>query len=70
MSFYKKSKSGIVPKNFYSEKKVRNQNKAKRENKNDNDSSDKDIDGILDIFLENENENKLNKTMIAKLNGI
>ena len=65
MNFYKKSKSGIVPNNFYSEKKVR-KNKTKKENINNNDSSDKDIDEIIDIFFENEDENKLNKTMIEK----
>ena len=69
MNFYKKSKSGIVPKSFYSEKKVRKRNKVKKENKNNNDSSDKEIDEIVDIFFENQNENKLNKTMVAKSNA-
>ena len=71
MNFYRKSKSGIIPKNFNSEKKTRRQNKIKKENKNDNDSTDKEINEIVDnlgLSFENDNENKLNKTMITKPN--
>ena len=71
MNFYRKSKSGIIPKNFNSEKKTRRQNKIKKENKNDNDSTDKEINEIVDnlgLSFENDNENRLNKTMITKPN--
>ena len=71
MNFYRKSKSGIIPKNFNSEKKTRRQNKIKKENKNDNDSTDKEIDEIVDnlgLSFENDNDNRLNKTMITKPN--
>ena len=71
MNFYRKSKSGIIPKNFNSEKKTRRQNKIKKENKNDNDSTDKEIDEIVDnlgLSFENDNNNRLNKTMITKPN--
>ena len=71
MNFYRKSKSGIIPKNFNSEKKTRRQNKIKKENKNDNDSTDKEINEIVDnlgLSFENDNDNRLNKTMITKPN--
>ena len=71
LNFYKKSKSGVIPKNFYSEKKVRNKKKAINKIKNNNDSSDKEIDDIVDqleLFFDEDN-NKLNKTMIEKSNN-
>ena len=71
MNFYRKSKSGIIPKNFNSEKKTRRQNKIKKENKNDNDSTDKEINEIVDnlgLSFENDNDNRLNKTMLTKPN--
>ena len=71
MNFYRKSKSGIIPKNFNSEKKTRRQNKIKKENKNDNDSTDKEINEIVDnlgLSFENDDDNRLNKTMITKPN--
>ena len=59
---YRKSKSGFIHYNFFSEKKGRN-----RKNNNINEESDKEIDELLedlDIYIEN--EDKKNKTFIEK----
>ena len=58
---YRKSKSGFINYNFFSEKKGRNRNN------NNNDESDEDIDEVLDnLDIYYENEDKKNKTFIEK----
>ena len=64
-NFYNKSKSGIIPQNFYSARKVTNSNRI--QNLKAEESSDKEIDEIVDkleLFLGSNEKN--NQTFIAK----
>ena len=66
---YKKSKSGIIKTNYYSEKKRRIPKRNK--NQNDEDLSDKELDDIVDkLELFFENKDKMNKTFISKGNNL
>ena len=64
-NFYKKSKSGIIPKNFHSERKI--QISKRNQYQKEEEASDKEIDEIVDelelLFGSNE---KNNKTFIEK----
>ena len=69
INFYKKSKSGIIKRNYYSEKKKRIPMKNKYQN--DEDLNDKELDDIADqLELFFENKDKINKTFISKGNNL